>query len=98
VNRFAWRGSMRRLFYAIARPLLPVRLKSRLYLADRLARIGVDVKRIPTPCMQELADDVITTVKSIAALSGQRWSGDHHRASRRRGTGHCDGPERDLSI
>ena len=64
---------MRKLLYAIARPLLPVRLASRLHLAAQLARIGVDIKRIPTPCMQELADDVMTTAKSIAALSGQRW-------------------------
>lgn len=64
---------MRKLLYAIARPLLPVRLTSRLYLADRLAGFGVDVRRIPTPCMQELANDVITAAKKMATLSGQRW-------------------------
>ena len=64
---------MRKLLYAIARPLLPVRLTCRLYLADRLARLGVDVRRIPMPCMQELAGDVIATTKSIARLSGQAW-------------------------
>ena len=64
---------MRKLVNVIAGLLIPIRVTSRLYLADRLGRYGVDVARITQPCLQELADDVLVTTRSIAALSRKNW-------------------------
>jgi hypothetical protein len=53
--------------------LLPIRTTARLYLARRLAQHGVHVGSIPKACLQELADDAVANVKSIAKLTHRRW-------------------------
>ena len=62
---------MWKLLHGIAEFILPSRTTSRLYLADRLAHCGVDVKRLPRACLQELADDIMRDTRSVAALSGK---------------------------
>jgi hypothetical protein len=64
---------MRKLFNVIAGFVVPIRITSRLYLADRLAHYGVDIKRLPESCLQELADDIVRTTRSVAALSRKGW-------------------------
>lgn len=64
---------MRKLLNAVAGFVIPIRITSRLYLADRLAHYGVDVTHLPQPCLQELADDIMESVRGIAALSRKSW-------------------------
>lgn len=64
---------MRKLLNAIAGFAIPIRITSRLYLADRLAHYGVEVKRLPDACLQELADDIMETVRPVAAATHRSW-------------------------
>jgi hypothetical protein len=61
------------LLKAVIGLLTPIRITSRLYLIDQLRRFGADVNKIPEPCLQELADEIVRTTKSIAAMSHCGW-------------------------
>ena len=53
--------------------LLPIRMTSRLYLAQALRRYGVDLDRIPPPCIQALADKSVDLTKTIALMERKPW-------------------------
>ena|SRR5438067_12595161 len=61
------------LLAVLAGLLAPIRITSRLYLADQLARSGVDLKRWPESCLQELADHSVEITKTRSKFWRQSW-------------------------
>lgn len=54
------------IFGALLSLIVPLRWTSRLYLEQQLRENGIDPSRLPRPCLQELADDVIAHAREDA--------------------------------
>lgn len=62
---------LRLLILALIGRLMPVTYSGRRYFRRALQQNGVDISKIPNPCLDELADQAIRQGKSIAALAGR---------------------------
>ena len=48
-------------------------IRTRIRLMEELKRRGVDVKAIPDPCLQQLADGAVEARRNLAKMSRSHW-------------------------
>ena len=53
--------------------LMPIRITSRLYLAEQLRKQGIAPDQLPASCVQDLADECVRYLKVRAGLGGGSW-------------------------
>jgi hypothetical protein len=53
--------------------LLPIRFTGRHYLAKQLRMQGVDTRKIPDACMQEMADIAISQHRIVGEMTNKEW-------------------------
>lgn len=66
-------GPARAVLATILGIVMPIGYSGKLYLVRELQRFGVDTSPFPEPCLQRLADSIISTCKFISKLRGRAW-------------------------